>query len=180
MDKNSAALILDLHLPASEDDVLDRVEEKVFELRDFFLRQSIHPVLFSGRRHRLESILKAKNALLQQAIVPLALQYENALDSTAFLPLLETYSSALMQLRLKVSLSLLPEVLIPIVDAMIQLQIAFEQDFLNLGKDLPEVAPPKQTEAIDLGKVIYQLKKGEEVSFALAREKARIMLRTKL
>ncbi|MDP4587733.1 MAG: hypothetical protein NWQ53_04110 [Flavobacteriales bacterium] len=180
MDKNSAALILDLHLPFSEDDVLDRVEEKVFELRDFFLMQSIHPVLFSGRRNRLESILKAKNALLQQAIAPLALQYENVLDSTAFLPLLETYSSALMQLRLKVSSSLSPEVLIPVVDAMIQLQIAFEQYFLDLGKDLPEVAPPKQTEAINLGKVIYQLKHGEDVAFDLAREKARVMLRTKL
>ena len=179
MDKNSAALILDLFLPVSEEDVLDRVEEKVFELRDFFLMQAIHPVLFSGRRNRLESILKARNALIQQEIVPQALPQEDALDTTAFLSLLETYSSAFMQLRLKISSSLLPEVLIPVVDAMIQLQIAFEQHFLDLGKDLPEVAPPKQTEAINLGKVIYKLKQGEDVAFDLAREKARILLRAK-
>lgn len=179
MDKNSAALILDLYLPVSEEVVLDRVEEKVFELRDFFLKQSIHPVLFAGRRNRLESILQAKNALLEQEISPQALRQEYTLDPKTYSSLLESYSSDLMTLRYKVSSTLLPEMLIPLVQAMIELQENFEEHFLNLGTQLPDVAPPKQTAAIELGKAIYDLKQGEDITFDLAREKARILLRTK-
>ncbi len=179
MDKQNAALLLNLELPCDEEEVRDKVEEKVFELRDFFLRQAIHPVLFAGRRERLRSLLKAQEAILELSPAVFDEGAPFTWEYLSFQTLLEHYSHELMQLRLKVSASLLPEVLIPLVNQMIQLQEAFEENFLQLGKDLPEVSAPKQTDAIALGQVIYKLNQKEDVVFELAREKARILSRRK-
>lgn len=179
MDKQNAALLLNLELPCDEEEVRDKVEEKVFELRDFFLRQAIHPVLFAGRRERLRSLLKAQEAILELSPAVFDEGAPFTWEYPSFQTLLEHYSHELMQLRLKVSASLLPEVLIPLVNQMIQLQEAFEDNFLLLGKDLPEVSAPKQTNAIALGQVIYKLNQKEDVVFELAREKARILSRRK-
>jgi hypothetical protein len=179
MDKQNAALLLNLELPCDEEEVKEKVEEKVFELRDFFLRQAIHPVLFAGRRERLRSLLKAQEAILELSPVVFDEIDQCTWEHSSFKNLLQQYSQELMQLRLRVSASLLPEVLIPLVNQMIQLQETFEENFLQLGKDLPEVAAPKQTEAIALGQVIYKLNLQEDVEFELAREKARILSRRK-
>ncbi len=177
MDKNSAALILNIALPATEEEIVEHAEAKVFEIRDFFLMQAVHPVLFAGRRKRLASILNAKNALLDTAEQPAVIKDAPILEIGSFLQLLESYSSHLMKLRLQVSSSLLPEKIIPAVDAMIELQIQFEKHFLELGVNLQEVEAPKQTEAINLGAVLFKLKRKEDVALDLAKEKARILKR---
>ncbi len=174
--------VLDLEKMPPADILEEIVEEKIFELRDYFLRNPVVPVLYNSRLRRLKSLAEIQLELSSKNNPEtLSLEFPS-LDSSSLTALIKSYQSGLAVQRTFLAQTLNAQRIKQIVQEIISFQKQFEQHFAQLIKtEHPEIEPleeqVKQADQLDTGVVLFKLKtKPEEALSLLRKEYSRILL----
>ena len=128
MDTNRAELFLELHPPYSSDDVDEVYEMKVFDIKDFCLKNTVIKKLFEARIKKLKQYAEAHAFLTEEKL------HENA-DSVPYSPLnkahllgfLDNYAQEMNKMKLMLSSTFEPHQLTGILKTMIALQQEYLQ-----------------------------------------------------
>ncbi|MDG1260921.1 MAG: hypothetical protein P8H59_13130 [Flavobacteriales bacterium] len=176
MQQSNALLLLGLETTPSESDLVDLVEEKVFEIRTYFLRQTIVPELYRSRAKKLVQFGEAARILGLTYSPTIFPNYEGQAPET--LPkLLTWYGSGVAYYRFQLSSTLNPFDLENIVEQLISHQINFEDAFYEASKtvDMSEETIPA-SQAIDYAVLQSHLRLGENelAQVLIAQERKRI------
>lgn len=181
MNREMALNVFDFELMPPIDVVEETLEEHVFSLRDFFLRQAIVPEVYRTRIQRLQR--------LHDAAVVLGLELTNApahgfkgfsLPNGRMETLLHVYAEALNSVRLQMTQSLHPLSVAQGAEDLVRIQIDFEDRFDLLNEDIPpQDTPVKAADVLDVGRLLLHLASGDvEASTAIiSRERQRIKAR---
>lgn len=176
MQESNALLLLGLETAPDKSELTDLVEEKVFEIRTYFLRQTIVPELYRSRAKKVMQLGQAAEILgltYSNRDFPV---YSNSIPET--LPnLLTWYGSGVAHYRFQLSSTLNPFELESIVEQLISHQINFEDAFFLASKtvDMSEETIPA-SQAIDYAVLQSHLRldQREEANELIAQERKRI------
>lgn len=180
MNREMALLVFDFELAPPSAVVAEVLEEQVFNLRDFFLRQAIVPEVYRTRIQRLERLHAAALALDLELT-----SLEQPVLGDFFLPngrmdeLLHAYADRINTLRLYMAQRLHPLDVGWAAEQLIAVQLAFEEQFDVLTAHIaPLDAPVKAAEVIDVGRLLQCLQHDPAAAEAMiARERQRIKAR---
>lgn len=180
MNREMALHVFDFELAPPSAVVAEVLEEQVFNLRDFFLRQSIVPEVYRTRIQRLERLHAAALALDLKLSSP-----EQPVFGDFFLPtgrmdeLLHAYADRINTMRLYMAQRLHPLDVGWAAEQLIAVQLAFEEQFDALTAHIaPLDAPVKAAEVIDVGRLLQCLQHDPAAAEAMiARERQRIKAR---
>jgi hypothetical protein len=180
MNREMALHVFDFELAPPVAVIAEVLEEQVFELRDFFLRQAIVPEVYRTRIQRLERLHAAAGALGLELSVP-----EQRVFETFFLPtgrmedLLHTYAELINTIRLYMAQRLHPLEVGSAAEQLIDVQLAFEEQFdAHTAHITPLEVAVKAADAIDVGRLLHLLQ--HDLAGAedlIARERQRIKAR---
>lgn len=132
MDVKSALLHLELTSQPPVDVLEELVEDRCFELRDYFLRNPVIAELYESRIRRLERIAEAAEALgLQLAAHPSETTSTVAFDGASLSELLRRFEEEQALVRTRMSTTLNPLALASIARAMIEVQGLYEDAFFS-------------------------------------------------
>ncbi len=165
-------------------DVLEEIiEEEVFHLRDYFLRNPVVKPLYSSRIRKLNNLLEiqneyceVKNITQEREIIDLSLSEENLLH------LIQSFENSQADMKIRISATMDIEILISHVKRYIDLQEDFENKFKRCySLEYPLSSPNYQVKLADqltTGTVIRLLVLGkmEDAYPLLEKEFARILL----
>lgn len=179
MNEANALLLLGFSSRPSADELPDLIEEKVFEVRTYFLRQPVVPELFRSRIRKLNQLAEAA-AHLGLSFEPQLNKTTPQLTQTDLLSVLTGYSAEMSMLKLHVASTLNPKELAHLAEVMVTFQIQFEDLFFELTKDYPltdEVV--NAAAAMDAGELLFELKKENTpaVQTLISKERNRIAAR---
>lgn len=179
MNEANALLLLGFSSRPSADELPDLIEEKVFEVRTYFLRQPVVPELFRSRIRKLNQ--------LAEASAHLGLSFERHLDinlsnlaQTDLLPLLNSYSAEMSMLKLRVASTLNPKELSHLAEVMVAYQIQFEDLFFELTETHPlKEETVNAAAAMDVGELLFEMKKEntDTIQALISKERTRIAAR---
>lgn len=161
----------------------DRVEEMVFPLRDYFLR---NPVIIPLYKSRINRLLNIQTAALSLKILSSKNQLENQCSAVNIWP--ESFNSHIelfrkveairAEIRLKMAQTLVPAEIASWANELCVLETAYMDSFLMLNSDL--VASTEQVKASefpDFGELIFELNSQSDLGAEmLSKEKSRILL----
>jgi len=179
LDKERVKLLLELSsFPPTE--VLEEIiEEQVFSIKDYLLRNPIVKALFLSRSRKLTQLAEilSFHAGSTPPDLPMA-KLPN--PPSELIDLLRWHEASLNSFRLSVSGTSHPALVNHLLLGMINFQKTFEDQFLLSTEHLalPRVEKIKQADQLETGPVIRMLISGklEQVSTYLAKERSRILL----
>lgn len=172
--------ILNLRAVPEEREVFEELlEELVFEVREYFLRQPVITELYRSRIRKLQQLNEAAETLgfpEQGDDVDLPeVFFDNAkaLDAT-----FDLHQQKVSELRLLMSATLKPQALSMLALRLTEVQDAYESHLMKLTSSfVTEDGHIKANEATDSGRLAYLLKHStDEFNQAIARERRRILL----
>lgn len=130
MDVKSALLHLELTAQPPVDVLEELVEDRCFELRDYFLRNPVIPELYASRIKRLERLADAAEALgLPVLAHPSTSKSSAAFKGAPLDDILRGFEESHALLRTEMSATLHPLALAGIAQAMIEVQEQYEEAF---------------------------------------------------
>ena len=178
MKLEQALDLLDLERLPEEKDVLhDLIEEAVFPIREYFLRQPVVAVLFRSRIARIQQLQEASRTfeLTYAEPEPLA---NITFDQRELPALLRAYESEMSQARLEVARHLSPPQVIQAAQHMVSVQSAFEVSFLSVTAEFASAeADILAAQLLDTGKALRLLSEApQEVQSLIENERKRIAL----
>lgn len=177
MNREMALDVLGLQsLPEDEEDLIDQIEEQVFPIREYFLRNPVVSILHQKRIRQLERIQAAAEALGVQAdqqdqIVELPISADDLKG------LLKRYEEVLMQARLQIASTMQPKVITSVVHTLLQMQEAFESRFMELTDHLDESEEIiKASEHVETGVLLLALRNDDQATAEemIGKERKRI------
>lgn len=180
MNREMALHVFDFELSPPLAVVAEALEEQVFTVRDYLLRQAIVPEVYRTRIQRLERLHAAAVALGLDLSAP-----ERSVFEALFLPngrmdeLLHAYADRINTLRLYMAQRLHPLDVGWAAEQLIAVQLAFEEQFDVLSAHIaPLDAPVKAAEVIDVGRLLQCLQHDPAAAeVMIARERQRIKAR---
>lgn len=130
MDAKSALFHLELSAQPPVDVLEEVVEDRCFELRDYFLRNPVIPELYASRIKRLERLAEAAEALgLPVLAHPSTSKSSAAFEGASLDDILRGFEESHALLRKQMSATLHPLALAGIAQAMIEVQEQYEEAF---------------------------------------------------
>ena len=146
-------------------DVLEEIlKEEVFHLRDYFLRNPVVKPLYIARIRKLETLLKIEEEYLFSNLTTVVEFVETEkTQNVEILEALKHFEKGQSNLRVQLASTLEIAVLIKIAQALINLQMEFEQEFKLLFEN--QFSPKKSLERVQLAD---QLPTGEVIRFIQA------------
>ncbi len=130
MDAKSALFHLELTAQPPVDVLEEVVEDRCFELRDYFLRNPVIPELYASRIKRLERLAEAAEALgLPVLAHPSTSKSSAAFEGASLDDILRGFEESHALLRKQMSATLHPLALAGIAQAMIEVQEQYEEAF---------------------------------------------------
>ena len=165
MNEETAMDVLGLQeLPQDKDDLIDQIEEQVFPIREYFLRNPVVSILYQKRMRQLERIAKASTLL--------GAETEASTDNISFhlkaeglTALLKGYEEVLMQARLRIASTMQPKAITSIVSAMLDVQDSYESQFMALTADLEEADESiKASEHLETGVLLLALRNDDQAA----------------
>lgn len=181
MTEATALHILQLDRIPPVDDLSEIVDEQLFELRDYFLRNPIIRELYENRIARMARIAEAASILgLEFKPRKLPLLHPVNFEVSELAELLRRFEQALAQARLVLASTLDPEVLRHTCKEMIAFQEAFEASFMQLTSEVaPSEGEVRAAEHIDTGRLLRALSSGyrPDAELLISKERKRILNR---
>ncbi|MFK7757737.1 MAG: hypothetical protein AB8B53_12475 [Flavobacteriales bacterium] len=185
MDQDKAQLILNLTSFPPIDILEEIIEEEVFQLRDYFLRNPVVGVLYNSRLRKLKQLEEVKSTFLRSNEHSPNIPSFNLIQSKNMKLLFSELERAFTRLRGEMSRGLDPKTIATLAEKMINVQAEYEQKFIELyqvqsKEEVPEV-PVKAADQISTGRALILLKQGnsDELSDLLTKEYFRIKGLTK-
>ncbi|MFT4779326.1 MAG: hypothetical protein ACJAU0_001818 [Flavobacteriales bacterium] len=179
MNEAHALLLLGFSSKPDASELPDLMEEKVFEIRTYFLRQPVVPELFRSRIRKLTQLAEAASLL--------GLNYEAMQDPLAssaqtqeLIPLLNACSVQMADLKLSISSTLNPTAIATLAGAMVAYQIQFEDVFFELTAGYPRSEEKvNAADALDVGELLFEHKKqnSARIQELISKERIRISAR---
>ncbi len=184
MDVHTALAHLELIDHPPEDVLEELLEERCFDLRDYFLRNPVIPELYASRVRRLQRIAEAAEALgfhwAARPPKPLIV-----LGRTASLAeLLKRFEAEQAVLRSRLSASLHPIELADLAEAMVALQLDYEAGFFELTRAFGTTDEAvKAADHLDTGRLLRWIAQNgtpvpsaqSEATASIAAERRRII-----
>lgn len=163
--------------PNDKETLVDALEMKVFELRNYFLQNPVVIPLVRSKMKRLQLLEDAANVFaLSPKATPNSPQPE--LSSENLIDLLTSYEANLMRIRLYISQSLSPKHVIEGANRLIQLQDEFEPVFLDLTADQNTSSDEvKAAQSLDTAALLKALKSEDALASEalISKERKRIV-----
>lgn len=160
-------------------DVLEEIiEDAVFEVREYFLRNPVIPELYESRIRRLRMISEATESLgLKPRQVELDFQSYEFEQHSDLIEVIRLHEEQLTALRLGLSASLDPDIVSAHASQMIAAQISFEGRFFTLTEAFGiSEDSVKASEHADTGRLLFMLRSASrpDVAPIIQRERKRI------
>lgn len=181
MTEETALHILQLDRTPPLEDLFDIVDEQLFELRDYFLRNPVVRELYESRMARITRIAEAA------AVFRLHFETQSETSLQPFTPstselteLLREFEQSLAQARLVLASSLHPQILCRTCEHMIDVQEAFEAAFMQLTTPIPPFdGAVRAAEHVDTGRLLQLLISGyrPDAEQLISKERRRILNR---
>ncbi len=174
-------LILNLSSFPPKEILEEILEQEVFHLRDYFLRNPVVEVLFNSRIRKLNQLVEIHSSFLCSNQVD---QYNPKFTLSKSKTLEELFSEverAFTYLRGEMSQGLNSKTIATLAQQMIEVQKEYEEQFLSIYKsrqiEKAENTQIKAADQISTGRALMLLKSGssEELNFMLAKEYQRIL-----
>lgn len=182
MNPETARIFLELAEGAEDEELLDVLETKAFDLRSFFLQQAVVPLLYESRIVRLRKLQLAYETLGGE-LLHSTVQLPDIPSATKWtlIDLLEVHAAYLAACRSQMARTLFPEPLIELAQRMIAMQDQYEVLFMDLTAEMgfTNDEQVKQSDQLDLGPVLHVLRaKGPKaLENEIAKERQRINLK---
>lgn len=176
MDEARALAVLDLVRRPPADFLEQHLEDLVFPLRDYFLRNTVIAPLFRSRSKRLLQMAEAAEAL-GMVFSPYRADAAAGLQKDTLLDLLSSYEAELAYCRLRISGSFNPHLIASEAERAIAIQEAYESGILVFSEGLEAQAEVRAADQYDSGRFVLHLKSGDQnaIEQALSHERGRIM-----
>ncbi len=178
MNEASALQVFDLAEVPPLDVLEEIIEDAVFEVREYFLRNPVIPELYESRIRRLRLIDEASKSLgLKAPQVDLDFQKFEFEQLSDLIEVIRLHEEQLTSLRFGLSASLDPNVVSSHASEMIAAQISYEEHFFTLTEvfGISEDSV-KASEHVDTGKLLFMLRSASrpDVAPIIKRERKRI------
>lgn len=158
MDAQTALFHLDLVEQPPLDVLEELVEERCFEVRDYFLRNAVIPELYESRARRLERIAEAAEQLGASYAAHPSETIHAAFTADTLTQLLKDFEAEQAGLRTRISASLNPRELAVLAHGMIALQMAYEDRFFALTAAFGMANEAvKAADHLDTGHVLHHI-----------------------
>ena len=158
MDAQTALFHLDLVEQPPLDVLEELVEERCFEVRDYFLRNAVIPELYESRARRLERIAEAAEQLGAHYAAHPSETNHVAFTANTLTQLLKDFEAEQAGLRTRISASLNPRELAVLAHGMIALQLAYEDRFFALTAAFGMAKEAvKAADHLDTGRVLHHI-----------------------
>ena len=176
MDRKEAYSYLDITEDADQDTVQDVLDEKVFTLRDYLLRNAPVRQLVLSRKARFEHLSLAAEALgLEASTLPHETS-EDQQEPESLIEVLRQYESSLASVRQQIASTFSPWKLAACCDRMVKVQEQYEGRYLRAvtefeeqeGSDVPELKTGEQPDSGKLIKTLIAFASGEAEKAELA------------
>ena len=149
MEKEEAKLILNLEKWPPADVLAEMVELEVFSLRDYFLRNSVIPVLYKSRIRKLLKLQKLQESFFSASSSSLNVEPLVKPEAKTLKELFRFLESQLAASRQKISKTLDPSHLECLAEKMIEIQSFFEENFKNYCEKNNIQPAPEEVKAAD-------------------------------
>lgn len=180
MTEATALHILNLERKPPLDDLRDIVEEQLFELRNYFLRNPVVRELYENRIARINRIADAAEVLGLKFNKDRNFDMEVTYSASELPELLREFEQALTQARLLLASSLVPYTLRQTCRSMIAFQESFETRFMELTSHIaPYNGEVRAAEHVDTGRLLREIISGyrPDAEQLIAKERRRILNR---
>jgi len=129
LEKQEAKLILNLETWPPHDVLEEILEDEVFNLRDYFLRNPVVPVLYKSRIRKLKKLQEILETFLKKTETTFELAEIQDSKSNDLREILRFLESHLSRVRQQIAQSLNPVHLAQLAENMIKIQLKFEELF---------------------------------------------------
>ncbi|WP_306640072.1 hypothetical protein [Sanyastnella coralliicola] len=177
MKLEQALDLLDLERKPEDPDIIEElIEEAVFPLREYFLRNPVVPVLYRSRLARIKQLQAAGESLGLSTSKSTPLTTSKDFSESDLAELLRAFEAALSQARLQVAQHLNPSALVASVEQMIAIQESFEHAFLRVTAHFASAESNiLAADVVDTGKLLMLLQHEDPSSTELIeKERKRI------
>ncbi len=183
MEISQVLNILQLTEMPPRDVLEDLMEDEVFHLRDYFLRNPVVKQLYMARVRKLNKLLEIQEHYLKNKVCHYSESFEDIkLIGLDFLDILKDFEKNQSILRSQLASTLCVRRLIKIVESLIQLQQEYEMKFKlifeNTFSGFNDFAPVKLADHLSTGEAIrfLQQKDLEAARPLIEKEYSRISL----
>lgn len=180
--------VLDLVEAPPAEELAELLEEQVFGIRDYFIRNAVVPELYHSRIRRLHRLKEAGEALGHRYDDAAAKVYENLSNHALLTDLLRDFERTMALLRQAISSTLHPVEIGALAGRMVDVQLTYEEAFYTLTQGMSfSETEVRATDHADTGRLLHLLSTNDGVSSSeqatselkmlLSRERLRINAR---
>lgn len=174
MEKHEALLILNLETWPPADVLEELIEDEIFQLRDYFLRNPVIPALYKSRIRKLEKLKEIQSTFLDSQETATTEELELRPQVNELADLLRFLESGLASQRRKLSATLNPVQLVIHIKNMLRIQEVYEKEFVahcNAKNIQPAAEDIKAADQLNTGLALKFIRSEDESSLRKLVEK---------